>query len=34
METHHERMMNRIDVQLEKMEACLGKTEAKNLEAN
>jgi hypothetical protein len=31
---HHERMMARMDSQLEKMEACLGKREATDLEAN
>jgi hypothetical protein len=34
METHHERMMARMDSQLEKMEVCLGKAEAMNLEGN
>jgi hypothetical protein len=33
-ETHHKRMMARMDSQLEKMEACLGKMEAKDFEAN
>jgi hypothetical protein len=28
LDTHHERMMAGMDSQLEKMEACLGKTEA------
>jgi hypothetical protein len=31
---HHERMMARMDSQLKKMEACLGKMEAMDLEAN
>jgi hypothetical protein len=34
MEAHHERMMTKTDSQLEKMKACLGKTEAADLEAN
>jgi hypothetical protein len=34
MEAHHERMMARMDSQLEKMEVCLGNTGAKDLEAN
>jgi hypothetical protein len=33
METHHERMMARMNSQLEKMEARLGKIEATSLEA-
>jgi hypothetical protein len=31
---HHKRMMARMNSQLEKMEACLGKMEATDLEAN
>jgi hypothetical protein len=34
METLHGRIMARMDSQLEKMEACLGNTEATDLEAN
>jgi hypothetical protein len=34
LDAHHERMMARIGSQLEKMEACLGKTEAMDLETN
>jgi hypothetical protein len=34
METNQERMMDKMDSQLEKMEACLGKTEATDFEAN
>jgi hypothetical protein len=34
MEAHNERMMAKMDTQLEEMEACLGKTDATNLEAN
>jgi hypothetical protein len=34
LDTHHERMMGRLDFQLEKIEACLEKTEATDLEAN
>jgi cell division septum initiation protein DivIVA len=34
MEIHHERIIARIDVQLEKIEACVGKAEATNLEAS
>jgi hypothetical protein len=33
METHHERMA-RMDSQLEKMDACIGTTEATDLEVN
>jgi hypothetical protein len=33
-DAHHERMMARMNSQLEKMEACLGKMEATDLEAN
>jgi hypothetical protein len=34
LDAHHKRMMTRMDSKLEKMEACLGKTEATDLEAN
>jgi hypothetical protein len=34
IQNNHERMMARMDTQLEKIEACRGKTEATNLEAN
>jgi hypothetical protein len=34
LDAHHKRMMVRMDFQLEKMEACLGKTEVTDLEAN
>jgi hypothetical protein len=34
LDAHHERMMVRMDSQPEKMEACIEKTEATNLEAN
>jgi hypothetical protein len=34
VEAHHERMVAKMDIQLEKMEACLGATEAVDLEAN
>jgi hypothetical protein len=34
MEANQERMMARMDTQLEKMEACVGKTEVMNLDAN
>jgi hypothetical protein len=34
LDAHHKRMMARMDSQLEKMEVCLGKTEAMYLEAN
>jgi hypothetical protein len=34
LDAHHERMMARMDSQVEKMEACLGKARAKNLEAS
>jgi hypothetical protein len=33
MEAHHERMMVRLDSRLEKLEGCLGKTEASDLGA-
>jgi predicted protein tyrosine phosphatase len=33
-EAHHDRIMAMMDTQLEKMEACLGKTETMNLEAS
>jgi hypothetical protein len=33
LDAHHERMMVRMDSWLKKMEACLGKTEAMDLEA-
>jgi hypothetical protein len=34
METHRERMMANMDSRLEILQACLGKTVAKDLEAN
>jgi hypothetical protein len=34
LDAHHERKMARMDSQLEKMKACLGKMEATDLEAN
>jgi hypothetical protein len=34
LDAHHERMMARTNSQLEKMEACLGKTKAMDLETN
>jgi hypothetical protein len=34
LDAYHERMMARMYSQLEKMEACLGKTEATDLETN
>jgi hypothetical protein len=34
LDAHHERMMARMGSQLEKVEACLGKTEAMDLEVN
>jgi hypothetical protein len=34
LDAHHERIMARMDSQLEKMEACLGKTETMDFEAN
>jgi hypothetical protein len=34
LDAHHERMVARMDYQLEKMETCLGKSEATDLEAN
>jgi hypothetical protein len=34
LETHHERMMARMDSQRDKVEACLERTEATDLEAN
>jgi hypothetical protein len=34
MEVHHERMMIRMDSQLDKMEACLGETETTDFKAN
>jgi hypothetical protein len=34
VDAHHERMMARMDSQLEKMEACLEKTKATGLEAD
>jgi hypothetical protein len=34
LDAHHERTMPGMDCQLEKMEACLGKTETIDLEAN
>jgi hypothetical protein len=34
LDTHHERMMARMDSQLQKMETCREKTNATDLEAN
>jgi hypothetical protein len=34
LDAHYKRMMTRMDSQLEKMEACLGKTKATDSEAN
>jgi hypothetical protein len=34
LDAHHERMMTKIDSQLAVMEACLGKTEATDLQAD
>jgi hypothetical protein len=34
LDAHHKRMMARMDSQLDKIEVCLEKTEAMDLEAN